>query len=70
MKEVILKINGMMCEGCENRVKNRLMQESGVEKVEADHNTGKVTIYSNEVLKNEEIENIIIDLGYEVVKEN
>ena len=40
MKETKLKINGMMCEGCENRVKSAVSLIEGVEKVEADHNTG------------------------------
>ena len=44
MKETKLKINGMMCEGCENRVKSAVSLIEGVEKVDADHNTGIVTV--------------------------
>lgn len=33
MKELRLKINGMMCGGCENRVKNALSEIDGVENV-------------------------------------
>ena len=48
MKEIKLKINGMMCEGCENRVKSAVSLIEGVEKVEADHNTGIVIVTSKE----------------------
>ena len=50
MKETKLKINGMMCEGCENRVKSAVSLIEGVEKVDADHNTGIVTVTSKEDL--------------------
>ena len=36
MKEIKLKINGMMCAGCENRVKSAVSLIEGVEKVDAD----------------------------------
>ena len=50
MKETILIVNGMMCGGCENRVKNAIKNIEGVENVTADHNTGKVIIISNNEL--------------------
>ena len=50
MKGLKLKINGMMCGGCENRVKNALSEIDGVESVEADHNTGIVVINSKKDL--------------------
>ena len=31
MKEIVLKVNGMMCGGCENRVKNVVQNIDGVE---------------------------------------
>ena len=44
MKELKLKINGMACEGCENRVKSALLSIDGVESVDANHTTGMVII--------------------------
>ena len=44
MKETNLIVNGMMCGGCENRVKNAIKNIKGVENVTADHNTGKVIV--------------------------
>lgn len=70
MKEIVLKVNGMMCGGCENRVKNAIQNIYGVESVIADHNTGKVVVTTNKEVS----ENIIIetleDIGYEIVKED
>ncbi len=66
MKEIKLKINGMMCTGCENRVKSALALVEGVEKVEADHNTGIVTVTSKGDLDISKIKEKIIDIGYEI----
>ena len=66
MKEIKLKINGMMCEGCENRVKSAVSLIEGVEKVDADHNTGIVTLTSKEDIDISKIKEKIIDIGYEI----
>ena len=47
MKEMIIKVEGMVCGGCENRVKNALKNIQGVEKVDADYTTGKVVVTLN-----------------------
>ncbi len=70
MKETILIVNGMMCGGCENRVKNAIKNMEGVENVTADHNTGKVTVVSNNQVSKEMIKETLQDIGYEVVKED
>ncbi len=69
MKETILIVNGMMCGGCENRVKNAIKNIEGVENVTADHNTGKVTVISNNQVSKETIKETLQDIGYEVIKE-
>ena len=70
MKETILIVNGMMCGGCENRVKNAIKNIEGVENVTADHKTGKVVVISNNEVSKEIIKEILEDIGYEVVKED
>ena len=70
MKETNLIVNGMMCGGCENRVKNAIKNIEGVENVTADHNTGKVIIISNNEVSEEIIKEKLEDIGYEVVKED
>lgn len=69
MKELKIKIEGMACGGCENRVKTALSEISGVESVDANHNTGMVIIKSKEELDVEQIKERILDLGYEIVEE-
>ena len=70
MKETNLIVNGMMCGGCENRVKNAIKNIEGVENVTADHNTGKVIIISNNEVSEEIIKETLEDIGYEVVRED
>lgn len=69
MKELKIKIEGMVCGGCENRVKTALSEISGVDSVDANHNTGMVIIKSKEELDVEQIKERILDLGYEIVEE-
>ena len=69
MKEIILKIDGMMCEGCENRVKNAIENIEGVDKVSADHSTGKVIVTLNKEIDSKIIKDTIEDIGYEVIGE-
>ena len=70
MKEIKMKVNGMVCGGCENRVKSALSMLDGVESVEANHETGIVTVMSNKEIERSVIEEKINDLGFEMVKED
>ena len=70
MSEINLKVKGMMCGGCENRVKNALENIEGVEKATADRNTGNVNVIFNDTTTKEVIEETIEDIGYEIVEEN
>ncbi len=66
MKECTIKVEGMVCGGCENRVKNAVSTIDGVESVVADHNTGIVTVTSKEDLDVNQIKEKIEDIGFEV----
>ena len=66
MKEIVLNVEGMMCSGCENRVKNIVSKIEGVTDVKASHETNTVKINGEDNLDIEEVKNKIIDLGYEV----
>lgn len=70
MKEINLKVNGMVCHGCENRVKNALKNVDGVENVVANHEDGTVKVSTMENVNEKVIEERIEDLGFEIVKEN
>ncbi len=70
MKESIIKVKGMVCGGCENRVKNALGEIEGVENVEASFETGIVKVTADEKVTNKMLEETIDDIGFEVVKED
>ena len=69
MKEIQIKVNSMVCGGCENRVKNALSTLDGVESIEASHKIGIITVISNKEIERLVIEEKINDLGFETVKE-
>ena len=69
MKELRIKINGMVCGGCENRVKTALSEINGIESVDANHNTGMVTVKSENDLDVAQIKERITDLGFEIIEE-
>lgn len=67
MKEMILKVNGMVCEGCENRVQNAIKSVKGVKKVVASHVAGNVTVLAKENVTETQIKEKIENIGFEVV---
>ena len=69
MKETKIKVEGMVCGGCENRVQNALKTIEGIEEVVANHETGMVTVTAKEDVAKSVMEEKIEDIGFEVVKE-
>jgi len=67
MVETTIKVNGMMCGGCENRVKNALKELAGIESVEASFAEGIVKVNSNGEISIDVIKEKIEDLGFEVI---
>lgn len=68
MKEFIIKVEGMVCGGCENRVKNAVSTIDGVESVLADHTNGIVKVTAKNEIAQSTIEEKIQDIGFNVVK--
>lgn len=66
MKEINLKVKGMHCEGCENRIKNSLSTIDGIIEVSANHSNGSVIIKVNKDIELDNIKEIIDDLGFEI----
>lgn len=66
MEELVIKVKGMHCEGCEKRIKNALGDIKGVKKVEADYKKGIVTVEAKSKIDDKTIEGTINDLGFEV----
>ena len=68
MKELKLKVYAMVFELCENIVKSAISLMDGVENVDANHNTGIVTVNVKEDLDIAKIKEKIEDLGYDVIE--
>ena len=66
MKEIILNVEGMMCEGCENRIKNAVGAIDGVVDVSAKHDTGIVKVIAKENVTEDLIKERIEDIGFSV----
>ncbi len=66
MKETILKVDGMVCGGCENRVQNALKTIEGIKSVVADHKNGTVTVTATEEVAENTMKEKIEDIGFEV----
>ncbi len=66
MKELELKVTGMMCTGCENRIKNAIKELTGIENVEADHKSGIVKIKCDNDVNINEVKATIEDLDFKV----
>ncbi len=66
MKEIKLKVVGMVCNGCENRVKNALKTIEGIEKVEANYKKGTVIVKTKDEIQEEKIKEKIEDIGFDV----
>lgn len=69
-KKIKIRISGMSCTGCENRVENILKNIENVESVNANYNTGIVEIETNDI-KNLDIDVIketLEDLGYDILE--
>lgn len=68
--KIEIRISGMSCTGCENRVENVLKNVENVESVNANYNTGIVEIGTNDI-KNLDIDMIketLEDLGYDILE--
>lgn len=66
MKELIFNVEGMMCEGCENRIKNAVGSIDGVVDVAPDHKTGIVKLITREDVTESMIKEKIEDIGFTV----
>lgn len=66
MKETIIKVEGMVCNGCENRVQNALKTIEGVENVIANHKTGTVKVTSKDEVTENIMKEKLEDVGFEV----
>ena len=67
--KLVLKVEGMHCEGCENRIKNALSTINNVNKIEANHETKEVIVEYSDEINVKEVKDTLEDLGFEVKNE-
>lgn len=66
MKKIELKVDGIVCNGCENRIQNSLKMIDGVEEVVANHIDKTVKVTLNDDTLEDTIKETINSLGFEV----
>lgn len=68
--KIKIRISGMSCNICENRVENVLKNVENVESVNANYNTGIVEIETNDIkdLNIDVIKETLEDLGYDILE--
>ncbi len=65
--EKVIKIEGMMCPHCENRVKQLLEETEGIETALCSHTEGTATLTLSKDVSDDIIAKIITDAGYKVI---
>lgn len=66
MKEFIIKVEGMACEGCERRIQNALKNIEGIENIVANYKEGTVTITAENIVL-DKVKEKIEDIGFRVL---
>ena len=70
--KIEIRISGMSCTGCENRVENVLKNIENIESVNANYNTGIVEIETNNIkdldIDIDMIKETLEDLGYDILE--
>ncbi len=65
--DVTLKVEGMTCTGCEQRLGTALRRLDGVSEAKANHRTGELTIrYDPDTTDRQALEERVVTAGYEV----
>lgn len=69
MENIILKINGMKCTGCSQRVERALKNTDGIEDASVNLETREANItYNKDVITYDEICETIVEVGFEIEK--
>ena len=68
--KIEIRISGMSCTGCENRVENVLKNIQNVKSVNANYNTGIIEIETNNIkdLDIDVIKEALENLGYDILE--
>lgn len=69
MKNIIIKVEGMKCSGCENRIEKSLLNLDGIEKVNANYEKGIVEVTLKEQINSNILKERLEILGFSVIGE-
>jgi copper chaperone CopZ len=68
METVSIRVEGMTCESCEQRLATALGRVEGVSRVSADHETGNVRVlFDAERVAEPQLSEQIVACGYELL---
>ena len=68
MEQLELRVNGMTCRGCEQRIERALLQVDGVVRSSADHRAARVKVVFDPARTSRQgVQARITQAGYEVV---
>lgn len=71
IKTKLIRIDGMTCVNCQNKIEQKLQKTTGIKKVNVSYRTGKATVtYDANMISEKKIIDIIEKLDYRVLKEN
>ncbi len=65
--KITLKVNGIECSGCENRIQKSLAELAEISSVKASHETKTVELITTENIDIDKIKDRLDTLGFEVV---
>ena len=67
MEEIVLKINGMHCTGCSQRLEKALKNTEGIEDATVDLESREANVsYNAENISLHDICDVVADVGFEV----
>lgn len=66
MKEIVVNVNGMMCQNCEKHVNEAVKKLAGVKSAVADKDAKNVVVQAKDDVDVESIKQAVVDAGYEV----
>ncbi|MCI9234225.1 MAG: heavy-metal-associated domain-containing protein [Bacilli bacterium] len=69
MKNIVIKVEGMKCSGCENRIEKSLLNLEGIKKVSASYENGTVMVELSKHINSNMIKERLEILGFPVIGE-
>ena len=67
LKQITLKIDGMMCGMCESHINDAIRRAFSVKKVTSSHSKGETVIITENDISEEELKGVISGTGYDLI---